>query len=331
MLSGCGSDGPVAQPEDDFLDQVEAACRTAKREADKLDLSAEGSDSADSYVDIIKTVHDDIEDLEPPTSMKKDFDNLVGDLDDQVSQGRTVIAAIDSFDSTAISDEVAALAALTIETDNAAKALGALRCRNIADVSVIGLGASIDTVPDQTIPIDTTPDTADTTPDTADTTPDTTVDTTTDTATDDTSAAAIYPNDLNLTAIAPAGFTWSDDFVQSDAARLYAKPDIGPIITDYSVGQLYNDATGNGAGVYVMTIAGEFTGEVLDQYLTWEVLDGGTDATTPGGRPIVVQVAAFDDTDCIGFVSGSRGVSICTSMGVDGASILDAYVDANPA
>ncbi|MEO6123009.1 MAG: hypothetical protein ABIR32_04810 [Ilumatobacteraceae bacterium] len=331
LLSACASDATVAQPEDEFLDKVEAPCRTAKKDADKLDLSAAGSRDVDKFVDVIKTLHDAIKNLDPPASLKKDFENLVGDLNDQVSQGRKVVTAIDSGDTTAVSDAVSALVDLTAGTNSAAQSLGALRCKYIADVSVIGLGLTDDSIPDQTIPVDTTPDTVpiETVP--IETVPIETV----DTSTIDTVDPAIYPNDLNLTATAPPGFTWSNDLNQNDAARLFAKPDLGPVITDYSVGQLFNDAEGYSAGVYVMTISGASgdlsTPVLLDQYLTWEVLADGTQSTTPAGYPIYVKIGAFDDTDCIGYVTGLRGVSVCTATGIDGAPILDAYIAANPA
>ena len=52
---------------------------------------------------------------------------------------------------------------------------------------------------------------------------------------------------------------------------------------------------------------------------------------TPAGLPVYVKLEAFEDTDCIGNITGSRAISVCTYTGIDGKPILDAFVAANPA
>jgi len=330
LMAACGSDsGSVSQPEDEFLDKVEALCVTAERDADKLDLSGDGSDAIADYVEIITVAHDDIEDLDPPASLKKDFTNLVGDLDDQITQGKRLVSAIDGGDQAEIGDQIAALVELTTETDNAAKALGALQCRRIApDVNLIGLGTDA-SIPDQTVPVDTTPDsTLDTT---VDTTPATTLDTTAETTPDTTIDTVVsrFSTDLSAVDLAPEGYTWVTDFTQTNVDELYSTTVLGPLVTGYEAGQLVNDGGGT-ASIFVITLTTPWAEDSIGQWLFWERLDEGTEAVTPAGRTVMVMPGAFDNTDCLGFYEASYGIAVCTFAGEDGKPILDAYIATNP-
>ena len=323
LLAACGSDGGAAQPEDDFLDKVEAECRAAQKEIDKLDFSGTDSGAVDQFVDIVSGLVETFKDLEPPQSLSKDFENLTDRLDDQASGAERVSAAITAGDQATIDSENSASFDLAAETDQSAKALGALRCTSLApfDGLVVSAG-SVDTLPDETIPIDTTPDTEppiDTTP--IDTTP---VDST------ETTEPAVYPNDLNAVAAPPPGYTWVEDYVQTDVSDLYGTSVLGPLVVDYSAGQVENIDDGHTASIYVLTISSEWTPEAIDQYLTWEVVADGEDLVTPAGYPVRRMVQAFEDVDCLAYYAGTKGIAVCTFTGIDGMPILDAFIAANP-
>jgi predicted small lipoprotein YifL len=322
LLAACGSDGTVAQPEDDFLDKVEAECRAAQKDVDKLDFSATDSGAVDRFVDIVSGLVETFKDFEPPDSLSKDFRNLTDRLDDQAAGAQRVSDAINTGDQAAIDEENSTSFDLAAETDKSANALGALRCTALApfDGLVVTAG-SVDSVPAETIPIDTTPVTEPPVTDSVDTT---TVDTT------PVTEPAVYPNDLDVIAQPPAGYTWVEDYVQTDVSGLYGTSVLGPLVVDYSAGQVESVDDGHTASIYVLTISSEWTDEAIDQYLTWEVVADGEDLVTPAGYPVRRMVLAFEDVDCLAYYANTTGIAVCTFTGIDGMPILDAFIAANP-
>ena len=322
LLAACGSDGGVSQPEDEFLDTVEAECRTAQKEVDKLDFSGSNAGSVDDYIEIVSGLVDTFEDLEAPQDLAKDFKNLTDRLDDQTSGAETLSSAIEAGDTAAVDAENSKMFDLATETDESAKALGALRCRLLAptDGFVGSTSSPDDTIPSETVPVDTTPVTDP---------PDTTVDTTPIDTTGDTTPEPVYPADLDAFAVAPAGYTWVADYQQTDIGNLYTSS-LGPIVVDYSAGQVENIEDQHTASIYVMTVSEEWTSETSDRYLTWEVVVDGEDLVTPAGYPVRRMTLAFPDTDCLAYYAGTKGIAICTYTGIDGMPILDAFLAANP-
>ncbi len=345
LLAACGSAGRVAQPEDDFLDKVEAQCLTASKGIDKLDFSAPDAGEVDKYVDFLAVAVEAFKELEPPQSLTKDFDNLVDSIDDQIAEGATLSDAIDVGDTAAVDTSAAALSELSADADRSAESLGALRCKALAPGA--GVGTTVDTISVETT-VDTTADTAsDTTTGTTtaetivETTVETTVattieppptfDTTTVDTTETTTGDEIYPDDLNLFANPPPGYLWVDDYEQSDAAGLYDKSILGPLITSYSAGRVENIADGHTASIFVITLSSEWTPDAIDQYLFWEGVDEGFDTVTPAGLPVRQALEAFEETDCLAYYTTGIGISVCTFSGIDGLAILDAYIAAQPA
>ncbi len=319
LLAACGSDaGRVAQPEDDFLDLVEAECRTAAKGIDKLELVVPESGQVDAAVDLLSSALDALRDLEPQQSQKKDFDNMVGGITDLVSEGKELSRAIGAADVDAQTASIASLDEAAADTDRSAQSLGALRCKFLLPATAFDSAVPVDSIPIDTIPIDTIP--IDTIP--IDTVP---LDTTPVTTGDE-----IYPDDLKSIALAPEGYLWVEDYVQADASGLFAKSILGPQVVSYSAGQLEFIAGGATASIYIVRLNTEWTENAIAQYLFWEGVDEGTDVVTPGGLTVRQKVEAFPSNDCIVYYTGMYGIAICTFTGIDGLPILDAFLAINP-
>jgi len=336
LLGACSSSGDNAsQPEDEFLDKVEAVCRDASADIRKLTAGAE--DATSDLRDIISDAADSLNDLNPPAGFSKDWDKYTAKVDEQVVALGKVVDAIDNGDTSA---EDAAMADLD-QIDNAAdllvNTLGAIRCRGLVPANAL---ASVET---PTASTDTTPTVDTITPATDTTVPPTeaTVETSPPNtplsintipiteAPPTTEAADILPSDLSLEAVAPPGFEWVP-FEPPKANGLYSNSVIGDLVVSYAAGEFASTTDpAVTATVYVVTLSTDFTPEYVKAYQFWEAVDHGTDVVTPGGRTVHQEIGAFPDIDCAVFTGLTRGMSLCTFTGTDGLPLIDQFLTAN--
>lgn len=313
LAAACGSSGG-GSAEDDFLDKVDSVCHTASTAIKQLDPT--DTASIKKYSAALSTVIDGLTPLKAPTSLSDSFDAMTAAVDAVVAQAGKLSKALDSGDATAIAAASTKLTKLQADETTAADTLDALKCKNLEPSD----NFATPTVP--TAPTDTSatvPDTSPTVPSTPPT--DATVPTTTGVS------GVRLPEDLASQATAPPGFQWVP-FEQVDASGLWAKPTLGPLVQHYAGGRIKNIADGFTASIWVLQTSSDITGAALDDYLTWEGTKDGKDVSTPGGRQVRQKLLAFSQTDCVSWPVKNVGISVCTFTGIDGLSVLDAFVNA---
>ncbi|MCU1399109.1 MAG: hypothetical protein JWN62_2218 [Acidimicrobiales bacterium] len=336
LLGACSSSSTSAkQPEDEFLDTVETACRDASTLIKKIDKT-DSSAAADVY-SAVSDMSDTLDGLHAPTALKADYDTYTTNIDEQVVELQKISVALPAGDTSAQQDAVAKLATLRGSADTSVNALEIFSCLGVVPPGDFATGGTTVTAPPDTVAVDTTsppetfppetfppdtvaPDTVFTIPQPTDA-PTTTIDTNTSTT--------VLPGDLSVDATAPAGYTWVA-YSPPDVSGLYTNPTIGKLVTYYSGAELQSNTDGSTATVYVVKLSSDFTDADIKAYQFWEAVENGTDVTTPGGLTVRQELGAFANTDCAVYTSASRGVTICTYTGYDGLSLMDAYIAANP-
>jgi len=337
LLGACSSSGENAnQPDDEFLDKVEAVCRDAGAQIRKLTSGAE--DATSDLRDIISDAADSLNDLTPTSDLSKDWDKYTAKVDEEVTALGKVVVALGAGDESAKQTALADLSTLSDDADLLVNTLGAIRCRGLVPANAL--------TPDDTLTTTvTTPPTDVTTPPTESTPP---TDVTVVTAppntplsidtipiteapppTETTAPADILPTDLSLEAIAPEGFEWVP-FEPPKANGLYSNSVIGDLVVSYSAGEFASTTDpAVTATVYVVTLSTDFTPAYVKAYQFWEAVDHGTDVVTPGGRTVHQEIGAFPDIDCAVFTGLTRGLSLCTFTGTDGLALIDQFLTAN--
>ena len=338
LLGACSSSGGSAnQPEDEFLDKVETVCRDASAKIRKL---TKGADDAPSDLhDIIGDAADSLNDLTPPSGLRKDWDKYTTKFDQLVANLGAVVDAIDANDLTTEQTALADVNATGNDADLLVNTLGAIRCRGLVPLNALTpddlptdvtdvTTPSTDTV---TPPTDTTPPTesTDTSPPNTPLSIDTIPITEAPPPSDTTAPVDILPSDLSVTAIAPAGFEWVP-FEPPNANGLYSNSVIGDLVVSYAAGEFASTTDpALTATVYMVTLSTDFTPEYVKAYQFWEAVDHGTDVVTPGGRTVHQEIGAFTDIDCAVYTALTRGVALCTFTGTDGLPLIDQFLSAN--
>ncbi|HEY4331824.1 MAG TPA: hypothetical protein VGM78_04620 [Ilumatobacteraceae bacterium] len=327
LLASCGSSGPD-QTIDNFLDKVEAPCRAAHTKIAKLDVN--DAKTIATISDTLNTLEQQLSVLHPPSKLKTNFDDLTSNLDDQTTALDSLSAANSKGDADASKKALATVNDLRAKADTLADAMDAEKCVGLTSPESVAGPTTTEaastttttiTPPPPTEPPPTEPPTTAppvTTPPTAAPPP-----------TTPTTDAPVLAEDLSLTATAPPGYTWITQD-PTDASGLYAKSNLGPLVTFYSGGRLQNTADGSTAGIYLIKISQDWTANpaALAEYLFWEGVDGGTTELTPGGITVTQKIGAFQDTDCVVAAVAMSGISVCTPTGVDGKPLMDAFLDA---
>lgn len=336
LLGACSSSSTsVKQPEDEFLDQVESACRDANAVIKKIDKT--DSSASATLFSAVSDMSDALDGLHAPAALKADYDTYTANIDEQVVELQKISVAVPAGDTTAQQAAVAKLSTLRTSADTSVNALEIFSCLGVVPPGDFATGGTTttdtvtsstvpdttqpDTVPPETPPLATAPDTVFTIPQGTDAPPTTAV--ATDTST------TVLPGDLSHDAKAPAGYTWVA-YSPPDVSGLYTNPTIGKLVTYYSGAELQSNTDGSTATVYVVRLSNDFTDADTKAYQFWEAVEKGVDVTTPGGLTVHQQLGAFANTDCAVYTSGKRGVTICTYTGYDGLSLMDAYIAANP-
>lgn len=320
LLTACGSsEGGDAQTNDLFLDKVEAICRTASKKVDKIDPAS--ASAIGDLANALNKAHDDLTKLDVPQPLSRDFGKFTTSLDDQVGSLAALASAVNAGDQSGVDDATSQINAQLFAADKVAGDLLAISCKGLTPEDGFAPVSSTDTVPVTEPPITDPPVTEP--PVTEPPVTDTVV---TDPPTDDT----ILPIDLSFGTPAPEGFKWVEgDMV--DVSGLYDKPTVGPLVTFYGGGRLENLADGSTASIYLVQISEDWTEDARAEYEFWEGVEGDdvVETMTPSGIPVKQKAGAFTDTDCVVFTGGTSGITVCTYTGVDGLSILDAFVAAN--
>lgn len=327
LLAACSSSSTsTKQPEDEFLDKVETACRDASKKIEKLDKTSPTA-PLDLY-DIVSATSDLFDGLDAPASLRKNYSNFTSNIDDQVTRLKEITVAMAAGDTTTEDAAVAGLNTLRSDNDGIVDTLTIYSCLALVppDGLTVQTPVTVPTTPptgDTTVPTDVT------TPPTEATTPPTDATTTPTTPGTDAPSTTVLPSDLAVDGVAPAGYSWVD-YVPPDVSGLYDNAAIGSLVTYYAGGELRSDSDGSTSTVYVVRLSSDFNDAYTKAYQYWEAVENGTDVTTPGGLTVHQEVGAFTDTDCAVYVSGARGVTICTYTGLDGLTLMDQYVAANP-
>lgn len=334
LLGACSSSGDNAkQPEDEFLDNVEAVCRDASASIRKLTTGAD--DAPADLLDIVGDAADSLSDLTPPSDLRKTWDKYTTKVDDQVAALRDVVAAVTADDTAGEQTALTDLNTRSNDADLLVNTLGAIRCRGLVPFNALtpeDLGTDVTEV--STPPTDTTTPPTEATLETSPPNTPLSIDTipiteATPVPPESTPPTDIYPTDLSVEAVAPDGYQWIQ-FDPPDANGLYGNSVIGDLVVSYSAGEFESIADSSiTATVYVVTLSTDFTPEYAKAYQFWEAVDEGTDVVTPGGRTVHQQIGAFENIDCAVFTALTRGVSLCTFTGTDGLPLLDQFLAAN--
>jgi hypothetical protein len=340
LLGSCSRSGSkVSQPDDEFLDKVEAVCRDASVKIKKLSA---GDNAPADLLEILSDGGDSLNKLVATSDLSKQWDKYTAKIDDEASALSDVVQAIAAGDSSAEQTALDSLNTAGNDADLIANALGAIRCRGLIPFNALVTDVVTDTTT-TTPPTDTTtPPTESTTPPTDSTTPPTesvppntplpidTIPVTTPPPPATTATpTTILPGDLSATAIAPTGYTWIP-YDPPDAAGLYSNSVIGSLVTSYDAGE-FQSVTDSSitATVFVVTLSTDFIPKYTKAYEFWEAVDNGTDVVTPGGITVHQEIGAFDGIDCAVFTGKTRGMSLCTFTGTDGLSLIDQFLVAN--
>jgi len=327
-VAACGNSSPKVQSEDDFIAAMNTVCRTANRAIGKLDASD------DQYVsDVISVMEDGqtaFDKLNPPKSLEDDFNDFTDNLDDQITQADKLRKAIKDGDDAAAQKAGEKLDELTKNANKTADSIGADRCVDVGVSDAPTTDTVADTTPNTPLPIDTTPITEPATvpvtepPITEDTLPDMTA--------PSTPPASGTAGDASTIWNPPAGYSWGtlDDLASTQTPS--DDPVLGPLLDGYYAGLLNSDSGGNGAVIYVTLLKQDtdWTQEQLDAYYTFELVDGGTDSTTPNGLPIRTKLNALDGFDAAAITGTGVGVAVIAPNGADLAALLDGFVAAQP-
>lgn len=324
LLTACGSSGGgAAQTNDLFLDKVEATCRVASKAIDRIEPAS--SSAIGDLANALNDARADLVELDIPQALSRDFAKFTASLDDQVGALATLASAVNAGDQTGVDDATSEINSQRFAADKVASDLLALSCKGLTPENGFA-PATTATVPVSDPPVTDPPVTDPPTTDPPVTDPPSTDTVTTDTATTETS----LPIDLSIGSPAPEGFKWVEgDAV--DISGLYEKPTVGPLVTFYGGGRLENLDDGSTASIYLVQISEGWTEDALAEYEFWEGVEGDDviTTTTPTGIPVKQKFGAFEDTDCVIFTGGTSGITVCTFTGVDGLSIMDAFVAAN--
>ena len=346
LLGACSSSGDNAkQPDDEFLDRVEATCRDASREIRKLTSGAD--DATSDLRDIISDTADSLNGLAPPTDLSKDWDEYTAKMDQQVAALGKVVDAIDAGDVSTEQTSLADLNQIGNDADLLVNAVGAIRCRGIVPVNALtpdDLGAlttdvitpptevattTTDSVPASSTPatevetsppntplaIDTIPVTQATTPDTSGT------------------SGGVISSDVTLAFQPNAGYTWGTLEDIPGSVTPTDDPVLGPLLSAYYVGVMENATDGSTVFVYltVLNQDTEWTPEQLSAYYEFELVgDGGVDQITPANGLLArFKAGAVEGYDGAVFTIPGFGISLLGPVGADMLGLLDGFAVAN--
>jgi hypothetical protein len=352
LLGACSSGSENAkQPDDEFLDKVEAVCRDASGQIRKLTTGA--ADAPSDLRDIISDAADSLNELTPPSDLSKDWDKYTAKVDELVTKLGAVVDAIDAGGNggtgdtgdTANTAEQTALAdvnAATNEADLLVNTLGAIRCRGLVPVNALTPDDVPTAVTDTTPTVDTITAVTVTIPETdatdatvATSPPNTPLQIDSIPVTEapppsaTTGAPTIFPSDLSLEATAPPGYEWVA-FDPPEASGLFNNSVIGKLVVSYAAGEFASTTDPAAtATVYVVTLSTPFTPDYVKAYQFWEAVDHGTDVATPGGRTVHQEIGAFPDIDCAVYTNVTSGLALCTFTGTDGLPLIDQFLDTN--
>jgi hypothetical protein len=316
LLGACSSSGSRAsQPDDEFLDKVEAVCGDAAKQIRRLDAG-----SAAALRDIMSHATDSLDSLKATQPLADDYDKYTTNMDDQLTQLQKIAAAAAAADTTTEQTAVDALNALRTDNARLVNTLGAVRCRGIVPANGLADFAGI---------ASTSTSTSTSEPPATD--PPVTDPPATDPSTEATLApvATVLPGDVGADHVAPTGYKFVP-YTSVDASGLYNNNAIGSRVTYYKGGLLQNQSDQSKSTVFVVKLSTDFTSADRSAYQYWERVENGTDVTTPGGLAVRQEFGSYTDSDCVVYVTGSTGVTICTPTGIDGLALMDAWVAANP-
>ena len=337
-LTACSSSGTKTLSDSDFVGQLNAVCRTADRDINKLDASS--SSYVSDVIDIITTGLDSFNKLTPPKALKADFDDFKSNLDDSITQAGKLKKAIKAKDDAAAKAAQDKLAKLSTDGDKLADSIGATKCVGVGagGGSATTTGTEVATTDTATLstplPIDSTiastiastqPPivTTKTSPPTASST-----DMTSPPNTSTTSTGGAV--DASLTFAAPAGYEWGQLTDLATESTPAGNSVLGPVVDSYFVGVVKSTSGGTGAIFYITYLKSgtEWNQPLLDAYFKYEYGGQGADITTPHGFPGKQQADVVEGYDAALFYLKSIAVAVIAPKGADTVGLLDAFAAA---
>ena len=335
-LTACSSSGTKTLSDSDFVGQLNAICRTADRDINKLDASS--SSYVSDAIDIMTTGLDSFNKLTPPKALKADFDDFKSNLDDSITQAGKLKKAIKAKDDAAAKAASDKLAKLSTDGDKLADSLGATKCVGVGAGGATTTGTEVaatgTATPNTPLPIDSTiastiastqPPivTTKTSPPTASSSEMTSPPNTSTTST----GGAV---DASLTFAAPAGYEWGQLTDLATESTPAGNSVLGPVVDSYFVGLVKSTSGGTGAIFYITYLKSgtEWNQPLLDAYFKYEYAGQGTAITTSKGFPGKQQADVVEGYDAALFYLKSIAVAVIAPKGADTVGLLDAFATA---
>lgn len=127
LLGACSSGAAKpSQPEDEFLDRMEAVCRDTRHKVDKL--SASDTTAMRGLIDTVNAGLDKLTALKPPAKLAKNFDDFTTNIGEQLTEIGNLDKAVKANDSAAGQVSIDKINTLQLAADHSVDALGAVRC-----------------------------------------------------------------------------------------------------------------------------------------------------------------------------------------------------------
>ena len=331
-LTACSSSGAKTLSDSDFVGQLNAICRTADRDINKLDASS--SSYVSDAIDIMTTGLDSFNKLTPPKALKADFDDYKSNLDDSITQAGKLKKAIKAKDDAAAKAASDKLTKLSKDGDKLADSLGATKCVGVGGGGATTTGTEVATTDTATLntplPIDSTiastqPPivTTKTSPPTASSSEMTSPPNTSTTST----GGAV---DASLGFKPPAGYEWGQLTDLASESTPAGDSVLGPVLGAYYVGLVKSTSGGTGAIFYITDLKSgtEWNQALLDAYFKYEYAGQGTAITTSKGFPGKQQADVVEGYDAALFYLKSIGIAVIAPKGADTVGLLEAFAAA---
>jgi hypothetical protein len=332
VLGACGGGGSTTMSEADFVDELADICSDAERDLNRIDEPVDGDYA--TFAKEARAVYDDtlerLQGLEPPTDISKDFDDFVGNIEDQIKDIDKLAGAEDETTALKYAERLSKLAD---------EQSGLARDLDVSDCDPND-GDSPDTIPPSPT-TETTPETtlaappssaAPTTAAAPITLPSTVVPVTAPPGTEPPSATGFTVVDLTTIFVAPAGFYLDPTTPTQETIDVIASlPAMNANLLEFGVATLV-DARDN-TPIADIWVGVSRTDSMPAEWKDLDCPDGGDLRLSAQGIPGIVCYGAADSPTWEIFTAtvNAFGLSVYTLVpDVSGDLVADAFLAANP-